>query len=73
MMPRFEVFFVVKYICSLKYWVPTGDAPFSHFSKQDGFSIYDNISSILKYIHLQNNSLLLYVWIREEKPLPMTL
>lgn len=46
---------------------------FSHLPKQDLLSIYDNISSIPKCIRLQNNSLLFYVWIREEKPSPIKL
>lgn len=44
---------------------------FSHLSTQDLLSLYDNISAILKYTHLQNNSLLSYVWTRKEKPLPI--
>lgn len=75
MMQKFKIFFVIKYIWSLKYWESCEEVAhsFSYLSKQDLLSIYNNIPSILKCTHLQNNLLLSYVWIREEKLLPIKL
>lgn len=65
-MQKFEVFFVIKCICSIKYWESPEEVAHSvnQFSKQDLLSICDNSSSILKCTDLQNNSLLFYVCIK---------